>query len=245
MAIATAQRRARAAQGRAVKEFTYLWEGFDRSNRNVRGEMKAASETVVSTNLRRQGIRIVKLRKQTFRGGRRVNEKDITFFTRQLATMLKAGVPLLQAFEIVARGHSNARFARLMMDIKGRVETGSSLSQAFRAYPAHFDSLYCNLVGAGETSGMLDGILDRLATYKEKILALKSKIKAALFYPITVVTVAIIVIWIIMVFVIPSFKKVFANFGANLPAPTLIVMGISDFFVAWWWAMLLLIIGAL
>ena len=220
-----------------VKEYTYLWEGFDRSGRNVRGEMKGASETVVSTNLRRQGIRIAKLRRQTFRGGSKVNEKDITFFTRQLATMLKAGVPLLQAFEIVARGHKNARFSRLMMDIKGRVEAGSSLSQAFREHPAHFDALYCNLVNAGETAGMLDGILDRLATYKEKILAIKSKIKSALFYPISVVVVAIVVIWVIMIWVIPAFKQVFANFGANLPAPTLIVMGISDFFVSYWWLM--------
>jgi type IV pilus assembly protein PilC len=240
MAIAIAQRR-----DTGVKEYTYTWEGIDRNNRNVRGEMKSASENVVRSNLRRQGVRITKLKRQTFRGGRKVNEKDITFFTRQLATMLKAGVPLLQAFEIVARGHSNARFARLMMDIKGRVETGSSLSQAFRAHPAHFDALYCNLVGAGETSGMLDGILDRLATYKEKILALKSKIKSALFYPITVVTVAIVVVWVIMVFVIPAFKQVFAAFGANLPAPTLIVMAISDFFVTWWWLMVIIIVGSL
>src|SRR5947208_13409094 len=118
--------------------------------------MKGASETVVTSNLRRQGIRIVKIRKQTFRGGRRVSEKDITFFTRQLATMLKAGVPLLQAFEIVARGNSNGRFSRLMMDIKGRVEAGSSMSQAFREHPAHFDTLYCNLVAAGEASGTID-----------------------------------------------------------------------------------------
>jgi len=228
-----------------VKEFTYLWEGFDRSGRSVRGEMKAASETVVSTNLRRQGIRISKLRRQTFRGGSSVNEKDITFFTRQLATMLKAGVPLLQAFEIVARGHKNARFARLMMDIKGRVESGSSLSQAFREHPKHFDALYCNLVNAGETAGMLDGILDRLATYKEKILAIKSKIKAALFYPISVVVVAIAVIWVIMIWVIPAFKSVFASFGANLPAPTLIVMGISDFFVSYWWLMAIIIAGTI
>jgi len=245
MATATAQRRARAPQRREVKEFTYLWEGFDRSNRNVRGEMKAASEIVVTSNLRRQGIRIVKLRKQTFRGGRRVNEKDITFFTRQLATMLKAGVPLLQAFEIVARGHSNARFARLMMDIKGRVEAGSSLSQAFREHPAQFDSLYCNLVNAGETAGMLDGILERLATYKEKILAIKSKIKSALFYPISVVVVAIVVIWVIMIWVIPAFKQVFTSFGANLPAPTLIVMAISDFFVSYWWAIAAVVGGAI
>src|SRR5438132_3539749 len=140
MATAIAQRR-----DTRVKEYTYLWEGIDRNNRNVRGETKAASETVVTSNLRRQGIRITRLKRQTFRGGRKVKEKDITFFTRQLATMLKAGVPLLQAFEIVARGHSTARFARLMMDIKSRVETGSSLSQAFREHPTHFDAIYCNL----------------------------------------------------------------------------------------------------
>src|SRR5204863_8875228 len=141
---------ATAAQRRDVKEFTFAWEGVDRNNRQVRGETRAASETVVTTNLRRQGIRVTKVKKQSFRGGRRVGEKDITFFTRQLATMLRAGVPLLQAFDLVARGHSNARFSRLMMDIKNKVETGSSLSQAFREYPKHFDALYCNLVQAGE-----------------------------------------------------------------------------------------------
>jgi type IV pilus assembly protein PilC len=243
--MATATTAQRRVPRKDVKEFTFLWEGFDRNNRNVRGEMKAASETVVTTNLRRQGIRVVKLRRQTFRGGSRVSEKDITFFTRQLATMLKAGVPLLQAFEIVARGHKNARFARLMMDIKGRVEAGSSLSQAFREHPAHFDALYCNLVNAGETAGMLDGILERLATYKEKILAIKSKIKSALFYPISVIVVAIVVVWVIMVWVIPAFKQVFSNFGANLPAPTLIVMGISDFFVSYWWLMAIIIAGTI
>ena len=238
MATAIAQRR----ESR-IREYTYLWEGVDRNNRHVRGEIKAASEAVVNSNLRRQGIRITKLRRETFRGGSRVTDRDITFFTRQLSTMLKAGVPLLQAFEIVARGHRNARFSRLMMDIKGRVEAGSSLSQAFREHPAQFDALYCNLVSAGETSGMLDGILDRLATYKEKILAIKSKIKSALFYPAAVVTVAIVVVWVIMVWVIPAFKQVFANFGANLPAPTLIVIAISDFFVSFWWAIALIFVG--
>ncbi|MEP6944159.1 MAG: type II secretion system F family protein [Betaproteobacteria bacterium] len=241
--MATATTAARRLPRKDVKEYTYIWEGFDRNNRNVRGEMKAASETVVTTQLRRQGIRIVKLRRQTFRGGKSISEKDITFFTRQLATMLKAGVPLLQAFEIVARGQKNGRFARLMMDIKGRVEAGSSLSQAFREHPKQFDALYCNLVNAGETAGMLDGILERLATYKEKILAIKSKIKSALFYPISVIVVAIVVIWVIMVWVIPAFKQVFASFGANLPAPTLIVMGISDFFVSYWWLMAAIIAG--
>ena len=228
-----------------VREHTFLWEGVDRNNRQVRGEMKAASETVVTSNLRRQGIRVTKLKRQTFRGGKRVSEKDVTFFTRQLATMLKAGVPLLQSFEIVARGHSNARFSRLMMEVKGRIEAGSSLADAFRQHPAQFDNLYCNLVAAGESSGMIDAILDRLATYKEKILALKSKIKSALFYPSSVVAVAIIVVWVIMIFVIPAFKEVFSNFGAALPAPTQLVIDISDFVVAWWWAAFLVIGGGI
>ena len=239
MATATAQRKS------DVKEHTFLWEGVDRNNRQVRGETKAASETVVTSNLRRQGVRVTRIKRQTFRGGRRVSEKDVTFFTRQLATMLKAGVPLLQSFEIVARGHSNARFSRLMMDVKGRIEAGSSLADAFRHYPGQFDNLYCNLVAAGESSGMIDAILDRLATYKEKILALKSKIKSALFYPSAVVTVAIVVVWVIMIFVIPAFKDVFSSFGASLPAPTQLVIDISDFVVAWWWAAFLAIGGAI
>jgi type IV pilus assembly protein PilC len=227
-----------------VKEQTFLWEGVDRNNKPLRGEMRAVSETVATTNLRRQGIKVVKIKRQTFRGGRSISDKDITFFTRQLATMLKAGVPLLQSFDIIARGHSNARFSRLMMDIKSKVETGSSLSQAFREHPKHFDALYCNLVQAGETAGMLDGVLDRLATYKEKILAIKSKIKSALFYPISVIVVAIVVTWVIMIFVIPAFKQVFTSFGANLPWLTQVVINISDFFVQWWWAMFIIIVGA-
>lgn len=234
-----------AARKSDVKEHTFLWEGVDRNNRQVRGEMKAASQTVVTSNLRRQGIRVTKMKRQTFRGGKRVSERDVTFFTRQLATMLKAGVPLLQSFEIVARGHSNARFSRLMMDVKGRIESGSSLADAFRQYPAHFDALFCNLVAAGESSGMIDAILDRLATYKEKILALKSKIKSALFYPSAVVAVAIIVVWVIMIFVIPAFKDVFSGFGASLPAPTQLAIDISDFVVSWWWAAFLVIGGGI
>src|SRR6516225_9380559 len=234
-----------AAQRRDVKEFTFVWEGLDRNNRQVRGESRAASETVVTTNLRRQGIRLTRIKKQSFRGGRKVGEKDVTFFTRQLATMLRAGVPLLQAFDIVARGHSNARFSRLMLDIKGRIEAGSSLSQAFREHPVQFDPLYCNLVNAGETSGMLDSILERLATYKEKILAIKSKIKTALFYPISVIVVAVVVVWVIMVWVIPAFKQVFTSFGADLPAPTLMVMAVSDIFVTYWWLGVIIIGGSL
>jgi type IV pilus assembly protein PilC len=228
-----------------VKEFLFIWEGVDRNNKPVRGETRGASETVVTTNLRRQGIRVNKIKRQSYKGGRRISDKDVAFFTRQLATMLKAGVPLLQSFDIVARGHSNARFSRLMNEIKNQVETGASLSQAFRQHPAQFDALYCNLVAAGESSGMLDAVLDRLATYKEKILAIKSKIKSALFYPISVMVVAVVVIWVIMVFVIPAFKDVFHNFGAELPLPTLIVIGISDFFVKWWWLFFIIIAGAI
>ena len=238
MATAIASR-----QDARVKEALFVWEGVDRNNKPMRGETRGASETVVTTNLRRQGIRILKIKRQTYRGGRKISDKDITFFTRQLATMLKAGVPLLQAFDIVARGHGNARFSRLMMEIKNRVETGSSLSQAFREHPKHFNPLYCNLVAAGESAGMLDAILERLATYQEKILAIKSKIKSAMFYPISVLVVAIVVIWVIMVFVIPSFEDVFKNFGAELPLPTLIVINISHFFVKFWWLIFLMIMG--
>ncbi len=236
---------ATALARKGVKEFTFLWEGMDRNNRQVRGEMRAASETVVTTNLRRQGVRVTKIKRQTFRGGRKVTDKDMTFFTRQMATMLRSGVPLLQSFEIIARGHSNPRFSRLMMDIKNKVEAGSSLSAAFREHPAYFDNLYCNLVSAGETAGILEGILDRLATYKEKILAIKSKIKKALFYPAAVITVAVVVTCVIMIWVIPAFKQVFTSFGADLPAPTLIVMAISDFFVTYWWAMFIIVAGSI
>ncbi len=218
-----------------VKEFNFVWEGKDKAGKIVRGEMRAASETVVSTSLRRQGILPVRVRKQKFRRGGKVSEKEITLFTRQLATMMKSGVPLLQAFDIVAKGASNNAVAKLLTDIRAEVETGSALSQAFRKHPVHFDQLYCNLIQAGEQAGILDSILDRLATYKEKILAIKSKIKSALFYPIAVLVVAFIVMAVIMIFVIPAFKEVFTSFGADLPTPTLMVIAMSDFFVANWW----------
>ncbi|HZV55095.1 MAG TPA: type II secretion system F family protein [Rhodocyclaceae bacterium] len=224
-----------------VREFNFIWEGKDKTGKVVRGEARAASEAVVNTTLRRQGILPIKVKKQSFRKGGKVGEKDISLFTRQLATMLKSGVPLLQAFDIVAKGASNTAVARLLMDIKAEVETGSALNQAFRKHPLHFDALYCNLIQAGEQAGILDSLLDRLATYKEKILAIKSKIKSAMFYPISVLVVAFIVMAVIMIFVIPSFKNVFTSFGADLPAPTLVVIAISDFFVANWY----LIFGAL
>jgi type IV pilus assembly protein PilC len=240
MAVATQT----AARGqREVKTFIYNWEGVDKNNRTMRGDMRAASETVVTSTLRRQGIRVIKVKKLSLRGGGTIKDRDVTFFTRQLSTMMRAGVPLLQSFDIVARGHSNARFSRILLDIKGQVETGLSLSQAFRRYPMQFDGLYCNLVAAGEQAGVLDTVLDRLATYKEKILAIKGKIKSALFYPAMVITVAIVVVTVIMVFVIPAFKEVFSSFGANLPGPTLVVIGISDFFVQYWYIAFILAIA--
>ncbi len=226
-----------AANARTSKEVTYVWEGKDKKGKVLKGEMKASSETLVSSTLRRQGISVTKLKKQSGLAKKgKVTEKDVTLFTRQLATMMKAGVPLLQSFDIVGKGHSNPAVSKLLFDIKSDVETGSSLSAAFRKYPLHFDALFCNLINAGEQAGILDTLLDRLATYKEKILAIKSKIKSALFYPISIVVVAFIITAVIMIFVVPAFKELFTSFGADLPAPTLVVMAISDIFVQWWWA---------
>lgn len=229
----------------AVKESTFLWEGKNKDGKTVRGEMRAASESVVQTTLRRQGITNTKVKKVRFKTGGKVTEKDIALFTRQLATMMRSGVPLLQSFDIVGRGHSNPAVGKLLLDIKSDVETGSSLSQAFRKFPLYFDALYCNLVAAGEQAGILDTLLDRLATYKEKILAIKGKIKSALFYPIAVLVVAFIITAVIMIFVIPAFKDVFKSFGADLPVPTLVVIAISDYFVAYWWAIFGIIGGGL
>ncbi|QEL64018.1 type IV fimbrial biogenesis protein [Oryzomicrobium terrae] len=228
-----------------LKESVFLWEGKNKEGKIVRGEMRAPSETVVNASLRRQAILVTKITKQRFKRGGKVTDKDITLFTRQLATMMKSGVPLLQSFDIVGRGHSNPAVAKLLLDIKADVETGSSLSQAFRKYPLYFDQLFCNLIAAGEQAGILETLLDRLATYKEKILAIKSKIKSALFYPIAVIVVAFVITAVIMIFVIPAFKEVFKSFGADLPAPTLMVMAISDFFVEYWYAIFGLIGGGI
>lgn len=226
---------------RAIKESAFLWEGKDKNGKVIRGEMRAPTTTVVQASLRRQGILVSKIKKQSFKGGGKVTEKDITLFTRQLATMMKAGVPLLQAFEIVGKGHSNPAVSRLLLEIKSDVETGTSLNQAFRKHPLYFDALFCNLIEAGEQAGILETLLDRLAIYKEKILAIKGKIKSALFYPLSVIVVAFVITAVIMIFVIPAFKEVFKSFGADLPPPTLFVMAISDAFVAYWY----LIFGAI
>jgi type IV pilus assembly protein PilC len=236
---------ANAPAGKAnAKEFVFEWGGKDRQGKEVRGEMRATGEAQVQASLRRQGIFMTKLKKRTMRAGKRIKPKDIALFTRQMATMMKAGVPLLQSFDIVGRGNSNPSVAKLLNDVRLDVETGTSLSMAFRKHPKYFDNLYCNLIEAGEAAGILETLMDRLATYMEKTEAIKGKIKSALMYPIAVVIVALIVITVIMIFVIPAFKEVFSSFGADLPAPTLLVMAISEFFVAYWWAIFGVIGGA-
>jgi type IV pilus assembly protein PilC len=241
MATATA-----AASGlKKPADLIYEWEGRDRNGKTVRGEMRAGGPAVVNATLRRQGILVNKVKKRRSSGGRSIKQKDIAVFTRQLATMMKAGVPLLQAFDIVARGAANPRLTKLLTDIRGDVETGTSLSAAFRKHPMYFDSLYCNLVEAGEAGGILEALLDRLAIYQEKTMALKQKIKSALMYPIAVIVVAFIVLTVIMIFVIPAFKEVFKSFGADLPTPTLIVIAMSEFFVKFWWIIFGLLFGGL
>jgi type IV pilus assembly protein PilC len=218
-----------------AKETIFAWEGKDKMGKKVQGELRANGEAVVNATLRRQGILVTKIKKKSFNSGKKVTDQDITLFTRQLATMMKAGVPLLQSFEIVAKGHSNPSVSKLVMDIRGDVETGTSLNQAFRKYPLYFDPLFCNLVGAGEQAGILEDLLTRLAIYKEKTMAIKKKIKSALTYPIAILSVAFIVTAVIMIWVVPAFKSVFESFGADLPAPTLFVMAVSDFFVKYWY----------
>lgn len=234
---------ATAAAAKSIKEMVFEWEGRDKNGKVVRGEVRAGGEAAVSASLRRQGILLTKVKKRRTSGGRSIKQKDIALFTRQLATMMKAGVPLLQSFDIVARGATNPKLTRLLNDIRSDVETGTSLSAAFRKHPMYFDALYCNLVEAGEAGGILEALLDRLAIYQEKIMALKSKIKSALMYPISVLVVAFIVLTVIMIKVIPAFKDVFKSFGADLPAPTLMVIAMSEFFVAYWWIIFGVMIG--
>ena len=224
-----------ATASKSIQEFVFDWEGKDRGGKQVKGEIRAAGENQVKAALRRQGVLPGKIKKRRMRSGKSIKPKDIAIFTRQLATMMKAGVPLLQSFDIVGRGNPNASVTKLLNDVRTDVETGTSLSAAFRKYPLYFSALYCNLVEAGEAAGILEALLDRLAVYMEKTEAIKSKIKSALMYPISVVIVAFVVVAVIMIFVIPAFKSVFSSFGADLPAPTLFVIAISEVFVAYWW----------
>ncbi len=226
---------ASAKNTKSIKEFVFEWEGKDRNGKQVRGETRASGENQVQSMLRRQGITPTKIKKRRMSAGSAIRPKDLAIFTRQLATMMKAGVPLLQAFDIVGRGNPNPRVTKLLNDIRTDVETGTSLSVAFRKFPLYFDNLYCNLVEAGESAGILDQLLDRLAVYMEKTEAIKSKIKSALMYPISVLVVAFVVVAVIMIFVIPAFKEVFSNFGGELPMPTLVVIAMSEFFVKYWY----------
>ena len=224
-----------------ANEFVFLWEAKDKTGRLIQGELRATGIDRVNLQLRRQGLTQISIKKKPSLRQRSITEKDIAIFARQLATMLKAGVPLLQAFDIVARGYSNPAVSRLLWDVRAHVETGSSLSQSLRRYPAHFDALFCNLVAAGEQAGILDDVLSRLATYKEKTLAIKGKIRAALFYPAAILIVAFVVTAAIMIWVVPAFKNVFESFGAELPLPTQVVIWLSDRFVDYWY----LIIGCI
>ena len=224
------------ATAKGAKDFVFEWEGKDRNGKIVKGELRAGGEAMVSASLRRQGILVNKVKKRRASGGSSIKQKEIAVFTRQLATMMRAGVPLLQSFDIVARGSTNPRMTRLLNDIRQDVETGTSLSSSFRKHPMYFDALYCNLVEAGESGGILEALLDRLAVYQEKTVAIKNKIKSALTYPIAVMVVAFVVVAVIMIFVIPAFEDVFKSFGADLPAPTLFIIALSKFFVSYWWA---------
>ena len=226
---------ATAAAVKSIKEIVFEYEGKDKNGKTVRGEMRAGGEAMVSASLRRQGILTTKVKKRRLSGGKSIKQKDIAIFTRQLSTMMRAGVPLIQSFDIVARGSPNPKLTRLLTDIRSDVETGTSLSSAFRKHPLHFDALYCNLVEAGEAGGILESLLDRLAVYQEKTMAIKNKIRSAMIYPIAVMVVAFVVLAIIMIFVIPSFKDVFSSFGADLPTPTLMVIAMSEFFVKYWY----------
>ncbi len=223
----------------AKKADMYAWEGTDKKGKRVKGELSGQSEALVKAQLRRQGINPLKVKKKSKPllggGGGKITPKDITVFSRQLATMMSSGVPLVQAFEIVGRGHDNPAMQDLILGVKADVEAGNNLTEALRKKPLQFNDLYCNLVEAGEHAGILEAILHKLATYMEKSEALKSKIKAALFYPGAVIAMAGIVVSILMIFVIPQFSELFSSFGADLPALTQLLVDCSNFFVAYWW----------
>ena len=223
--------------------FTLNWEGKNRAGMLLRGKITATSNAQATATLRQRGIALTKLEKRRagfmeIRLGQAIKPKDLIVFTKQMAVMLKAGVPLLQGLEIVVRGHSNVNVSRLVGDISTDIQTGTLLSAAFRKYPLYFDNFYCSLIEAGESAGILDQMLERLALYMATTEAIKSKIKSALTYPVSVLTVAFVVIAVIMIFVVPAFKTVFSSFGADLPAPTLLVIAISEFLMAYWWLLI-------
>lgn len=231
----------------AVKSDMFVWEGVDRHGKRVKGEMSGKSDALIKATLRRQGVNPLKVKKKPksfFTAGGKITSKDITIFSRQLATMMSSGVPLVQSFEIVGRGHENPAMQEMILSIKGDIESGTALNEALSKHPQQFNELYTNLVTAGEQSGILESILHKLATYMEKTEALKSKIKGALFYPIAVIVVAFVITCILMIFVIPQFQEMFSNFGADLPALTTVVINMSKWFQEFWWLMFGVIIGS-
>jgi type IV pilus assembly protein PilC len=248
MALTAAQRPKAAPKPSAQpeKSHVFAWEGVDRNGNRVKGETRATNLTVVRADLRRQGVNPTKVRKKAgvlFSGKKAIKSHDIAVFSRQLATMMAAGVPLVQAFDIVGRGHDNPSMQDLILSIKADIESGTAMAKALAKHPLYFDDLFCNLVAAGEQAGVLDILLDKIATYKEKTESIKGKVKKAMFYPASVIVVAVVVTVVIMLFVIPQFKALFSSFGADLPAFTLLVIAISDFMRDYWWAIALALGG--
>jgi type IV pilus assembly protein PilC len=231
----------------AEKSHVFVWEGMDRKGNRVKGETRATNLTVVRADLRRQGVNPTKVKKKAtalFGSGKKaIKSHDIAIFSRQLATMMAAGVPLVQAFDIVGRGHDNPSMQDLILSMKAEIESGSAMAETLAKHPLYFDDLFCSLVAAGEQAGVLDILLDKIATYKEKTESIKGKVKKAMFYPASVIVVAVVVTVVIMLFVIPQFKALFSSFGADLPAFTLLVIAISDFMRDYWWAIALALGG--
>ena len=231
----------------AVKQSNYFWEGTDKKGARIKGKTTASNESAVKADLRRQGIVPVRIRKESFLSalgrGKKIKAGDIAFFTRQLSTMMSAGVPLVQAIDIIGRGHANPRMRDMVLGIKADVESGNNLADSLGKQPLYFDHLYTNLVRAGEQSGTLETLLDRIATYKEKTEAIKKKIKKAMFYPAAVLIVAFIVTAILLIFVIPEFQSLFQGAGASLPAFTQMVINLSKSVRHEGWLYLLVIIA--
>ena len=253
MAVTKNAARTAAKQPTAVRRAEampiFVWEGNDKRGVKMKGESAARNANLVRAELRKQGITptVVKVKTKPLFGGSgsRITPKDIAVFSRQIATMLKSGVPIVTSMEIISGGQKNPKMRDLVNSIRTDIESGSSLSESLSKHPVQFDELYRNLVKAGESAGVLDTVLDTVATYKENIEALKGKIKKAMFYPAMVVAVALLVSAILLVFVVPQFKEVFANFGAELPAFTLLVINLSEFMVKWWWLIALVIGGGI
>lgn len=224
---------------KAQKLDVFVWEGVDKKGKKVKGETQAASIAFVNATLRRQGINPLKVQHRKtalIKRKKKIQPKDVSIFTRQLATMIQAGIPVVQSFEIVGKGHENPSMQELLMSIKEDIESGTAMNLALAKHPLYFDALYCNLVAAGEAAGILDALLDKIATYKEKIEAIKGKIKSALFYPTAVIVVAFIITAILLIFVIPQFESLFKGFGGDLPAFTQLVIDLSKVFQSYWWA---------